>query len=576
MDEGAQENEVNEAISRLTAMELLEVLRFAEKVNSERAAYRVSGGLLDILKNEHCGAAFRFVWVNLNRIWRGLSLVSNSLERATLVRELANIREQCHLRNLSKNKAHGVPVSQPVLTLTLDRAITRVYERSVGRTPEPEEIQRWKQSINDGLPFHEFMLLFDASDGAQKQRKASEVLPERCDGEFIQYALEILCGSCDSVWEIHHWASMLSSGTINRHEALSLIFNKGVKLQERRGTVPHDGLSCHIMGTSSTISVDEWNKRAEKIKTQHALPKDREYIHKFHIRSAPRFLVTAITSLYRGGQFIEQFMDNISSQSIFDDYCELVIVDADSPEGEFEVIQRYLNKHKNITYKRINYRIGIYEAWNVCAESARGEYLTNANLDDLRRKDSFERQAAVLDNLPFVDVTYQDLFYTFDPALSFEKIAAFGYKTNLPIITPYNMFRMNPPHNAPMWRKSLHSELGYFNPQFKSAGDYEFWMRCVAAGKNFYKLNDPHVAYYQNPKGLSTRPDTRGVEEAEEIKKLYARKLISRNLIVPFEEFCAENAFEVSEERDRYSQSQLALRSLARREKYSGTGGKDI
>src|SRR5262245_47768324 len=88
------------------------------------------------------------------------------------------------------------------------------------------------------------------------------------------------------------------------------------------------------------------------------------------------------------------------------------------------------------------------------------------------------------------------------------------------------MLAFNAPHNAPTWRKRLHDELSYTDISSRSAGDYEFWMRCLAAGKVFYKLNDAHVAYYQNPAGLSTRPDTRGVEEAKRIHRIYSRRLV--------------------------------------------------
>ena len=247
-------------------------------------------------------------------------------------------------------------------------------------------------------------------------------------------------------------------------------------------------------------------------------------------------------------------------------------------ENEAKIIIRYLSKYPNINYLRMNYRIGIYDAWNVGVKAARGDYITNTNLDDLRRHDSLELQASVLDNLSFVDVTYQDLYYTFDPNLSFEEIAKFGYETNLPIVTPFNLMKFNSPHNAPMWRKSLHDELGYFNINYKSAGDYEFWLRCLVAGKNFYKLNDPHVVYYQNPNGLSTRPDTRGVVEAKEIHKTYARQLISKNFVMPFEDFCSQKLPNMpivmdAGKNDRYAQTQRALRNLARHIKYSTAKG---
>ena len=66
---------------------------------------------------------------------------------------------------------------------------------------------------------------------------------------------------------------------------------------------------------------------------------------------------------------------------------ELLVIDADSPEGEYDVIKEYQSVWPNIRYERINYRIGIYDAWNVAVGLARGEYLTNTNLDDLRRRD---------------------------------------------------------------------------------------------------------------------------------------------------------------------------------------------
>jgi hypothetical protein len=99
--------------------------------------------------------------------------------------------------------------------------------------------------------------------------------------------------------------------------------------------------------------------------------------------------------------------------------------------------------------------------------------------------------------------------------------------------------QLNPPHNAPMWRRSLHDELGLFDTAFVSAGDYDFWMRCVLAGKTFYKLNDPHLAYYQNPQGLSTRRDTRGHEETRAVHRRYGRRLVSTHLFASACEFAA-------------------------------------
>jgi hypothetical protein len=93
-------------------------------------------------------------------------------------------------------------------------------------------------------------------------------------------------------------------------------------------------------------------------------------------------------------------------------------------------------------------------------------------------------------------------------------------------------------------------------------------MRCLAAGKVFYKLNDPHVVYYQNPQGLSTRPDSRGAEEARHILKAYGRRLVSQNLVKPKDHFFRDVVGGQTvglPGLSRFAAVQLALRALSMR-----------
>jgi hypothetical protein len=63
------------------------------------------------------------------------------------------------------------------------------------------------------------------------------------------------------------------------------------------------------------------------------------------------------------------------------------------------------------------------------------------------------------------------------------------------------MLQFNSPHNAPMWRKSLHDKIGLFNTRYKSAGDYELWLRAMLDGSKFLKIEEALAAYYNNPFG---------------------------------------------------------------------------
>ena len=351
------------------------------------------------------------------------------------------------------------------------------------------------------------------------------------DGEFVLNAMEVLFpGGAATPMDVERW----------RGRRLRLIrkivsARLGKRLRNRKAIfVPYH---IRIMGTERFLTPAAWENRIAQVdlaELRPRVPRSRPVRDGF--KHSGNYLVSAIASLYKGRRFIETFLDNITSQTIFD-RCELIIIDANSPEREGEIIAEYRKSYPNIVYKRVNSRIGVYDAWNAGIELARGKYLTNANVDDMRRCDSFELQARALDRNSSADVVYQDFFYTFDPSLTFNQVARLGFKSELPIITAHNLLTFNSPHNAPMWRRSLHKEVGLFDTSFESAGDWEFWLRCLSEGKGFLKVNSAHVVYYLNPEGVSSGPDSKSFEDTRRILHQYSRRLISRRLLLSREAF---------------------------------------
>lgn len=523
---------------------------------------------LDVLKDTVISTGTKTLLLTIVQLSRR-ARESVVIEMTDARRELLRIKEEvaCRLFTVEPSDKHKDGGGQGVDPESTAGAIRLIYRNFLGRSPVDEEIRIWKANFEAGCTFQKFVNLMSASPEAQDH---SSFLAQAGDGQFIQILYEVFLGRGAAAREIEHWRQVLTSGKMGRSELIRQFFEQSFKhLTAECSEIQHDAYSFQILGSSEKITTADWKERAKLLESApNGTEVEKPQPSCFHVRKGPRVLVTAIASLYKGGKYIEQFLANICEQSIFKDCCELIIVDADSPDNEAETIGRYAKEHKNIVYRRLNYRIGIYDAWNVGVEMSRGEYVTNTNLDDFRREDSFEMQASVLDSLPFVDVVYQDFYYTFDPNLSFAEIAKFGYKSSLPVITPYNLMEFNSPHNAPMWRKSLHAELGKFDVSYRSAGDYEFWMRCLSAGKVFYKVSDPIVVYYQNPEGLSTRPDTRGLDEAKRILKKYARKLISDNVLCEHSVFLERLGLggtmgRENETGDRYESAQAALRKVA-------------
>ncbi len=458
-----------------------------------------------------------------------------------------------------------------MLPVDYAKLIDLTYQLALGRKPEAEALTVRVHALKHGARFEHMFVDIATSDEAKAFAASEKMFPDMSDGEFLMSVGRLVYGRGLTPGEIVIWQRFINEYSPHRMTFMQSMIGEFVRKRTQSAAVTHDADACWIMGTKRTLSKSDWGRRKQALvrdglKLKVEKPGEGCMLESLPFEHAGAFKVSMIASLYKGGKFIRKFLDNITSQSIFN-MSELIIVDADSPEREWETIEEYQKIFPNIVYKRFNYRIGIYEAWNVGVELARGTYLTNTNLDDLRRRDSIELQAAMLDANAGVDVVYQDFYYSFDGDLSFDDVAAYGFKSDLPIVSPNNLLMFNSPHNAPMWRKSLHKEVGFFDARYKSAGDWDFWIRCLAAGKTFRKINSPHVVYFQNPEGLSTRADTRGVQEGQDVLTRHGDDLVPRTLLLSKRGFYARLGVDVDDseearERSYFDVAQEELRRL--------------
>ncbi len=417
---------------------------------------------------------------------------------------------------------------------SIDRTIEIMYRLALGRMPGPADLENWRGAVGNGGRLSNVVFGIGESAEAKLIRGALEVVP----GTKVQLAFEIVLGRGAAAAEVDHFRGMVDKQGLDISPLVWQLFGDEARkrlLPPQHANDPH---LAYVFGSRGAVNIADWrtSKALPGIKKNHDVLGAGSAIR---LRPTEDCVVSIITSLYRGGAFIRSFLENMTSQTIFRTHCELIIIDANSPEGEQAIIEEFCRDYPNIIYKRMDARVSIYEAWNIGVGLARGRYLTNANVDDIRRTDSFEIQAAVLDSLDFVDVTYQDVLYSFEPRMPFDEIAKRDFCSDLPVVSRYNLMEFNSPHNAPMWRAALHRDVGLFNQSLQSAADFEFWLRCLVAGKIFYKVNEAHAAYFVNPDGMSTRPDTRGAIEAYAVSRELYRKIVSPMLVISDDEFLA-------------------------------------
>jgi hypothetical protein len=86
--------------------------------------------------------------------------------------------------------------------------------------------------------------------------------------------------------------------------------------------------------------------------------------------------------------------------------------------------------------------------------------------------------------------------------------------------------------NSFVINKNEFKDIGFFDEKYKSAGDLDFWIRCVLGEKRFLKDNEAHVAYYFNQDGMSTNQNSPAKLEIKEIYKNYLP--VKKNMLSDF------------------------------------------
>ena len=267
------------------------------------------------------------------------------------------------------------------------------------------------------------------------------------------------------------------SGLNEFEKGIADTYNKLLQLGEK---------TYHVEVKYSTVKVEE-------IDSQQAI---RDY--------STQTKVSAIVSTYNSEKFIRGCLDDLINQTLYTrNELEIVIIDSGSKQNEEGIIREYQSLHKNIKYLKTD-RETIYSAWNRGVKQASGIYLTNANTDDRHSPFAFEKMADFLDKNQNknINVVYADSYVT-----KFEN-ENWGTKRVKGIFKwpEYNirhLFDICYLGPQPMWRKSLHDKFGYFDAEYQSAGDYEFWLRLSTKGVNFAHLNEILGIYYENENSVS-------------------------------------------------------------------------
>jgi glycosyltransferase involved in cell wall biosynthesis len=207
---------------------------------------------------------------------------------------------------------------------------------------------------------------------------------------------------------------------------------------------------------------------------------------------------------------------------------EILIIDSGSEQQECKIVEEFQKVHNSIIYFKTNERESLYKSWNRAIQKARGIYLTNANTDDRHHFECLERLVNTLEENPDDAVAYGNLYKSSISNETFEdndkSMPCYSQKNS-----PGSLLLQDFIGAQPVWRKSLHDQIGMFDESFEVVGDYEFFLRAASDGCTFIHEPKAEGIMLWHQSALSTK-DSKGVKE----KKLLFEKYRKPKKIIEF------------------------------------------
>ena len=230
----------------------------------------------------------------------------------------------------------------------------------------------------------------------------------------------------------------------------------------------------------------------------------------------PQF--TIVTVCFNSEATIATTIESVLAQE-YSSY-EYIIVDGASSDSTLDIIKSYEGRFDG-RMKWISERDrGIYEAINKGVALANGVYISILNSDDWYVPDTLLNVAAGMELLP--DVIYGDL-EVYDRERPIRRYCNYPQYLHVESIA----------HPATFVRSSAYSKYGCYSLVYKSASDYEFFLRLYKSGATFQYvgsklacfriggMSSSHLGYYET---LKIKKDYGFISLSQYLRKLYSRR----------------------------------------------------
>ena len=230
--------------------------------------------------------------------------------------------------------------------------------------------------------------------------------------------------------------------------------------------LPPPGKACTELGRSAGWPFD---RAQDKPWTEEGLQSERNQVFgKNLVSETPWPRVSIVTPSYNQGQFIEETIRSVLLQGYPD--LEYIIIDGGSTDGSVEIIRKY---EPWLAYWVSEKDKGQAEAINKGFRRARGDIVAWLNSDDTYLPGTVSAAVAAFEAEPDMDLLFGDCNIMDEYGRVRELIHT--TKFDLPGLLRTNLI----PQPATFFRRRVLDSVGFLDPGFHYAMDYEFWLRIA-------------------------------------------------------------------------------------------------
>jgi glycosyltransferase involved in cell wall biosynthesis len=226
--------------------------------------------------------------------------------------------------------------------------------------------------------------------------------------------------------------------------------------------------------------------------------------------------VSLVTVVLNAVDTLPRTIESVQAQSFAS--IEHVVVDGGSTDGTVELLRRLL---RGQDYWISEPDGGISDAMNKGVALARGDYIQFIHADDWLSPRQIAQAVDMLDQSD-ADFTFGDLIFHESNLPSFRYIGASDYQRAIR--------KRMPPLNHPtvLARKACFQRIGLFDPQYRCAMDYDWFLRLhLNGGRGIY---DPQIVGHMTHDGISNIAFHQTIREVQAIAIAHGRASVPAGL----------------------------------------------